>query len=418
MEPKRIGFVSTRLAGTDGVSLEAAKWATVLERMGMQCYYMAGEMDTPRERSLLVPSCHFNHPGAIEVYNGCFGQSVRLPRISRKCDELKAVLKQSVRDFVDHFRLDLIVPENAVTIPMNIPLGLAITEYLIELGTPAIAHHHDFYWERNRFHRNACSDYLTTAFPPRLPGIQHTVINSAQVEQLSLRAGVAATVVPNVMDFATPPPPPDGYADNLRAELGIPDDHKLILQPTRIVQRKGIEHAVELTHRLGIPATLVISHASGDEGDDYALRVREYSDVLGVHTLLCGDRLSDERGLTPEGRKIYSLADIFDQADLVTYPSTIEGFGNAFLEAVYHRKPILVNNYAIYESDIRPKGFRTVEMDSFITSDAIAQAREVLTSPDLAAEMVETNYEVANSFFSFEVLEQILLTLLMNCFGK
>ncbi len=415
---KRIGFVATRLAGTDGVSLEAAKWAEVLTRMGTECYYMAGELDTPLERSLLVPSCHFTHPGAQEVHDGCFGRTTRLPRVSRKCEELKAVLKQSVRDFVDHFDLDLIIPENALTIPMNIPLGLAITEYLIELGTPAIAHHHDFHWERNRFHRNACADYLATAFPPRLPTIQHTVINSSQAEQLTLRCGVAATVVPNVMDFKNPPPERDGYADDLRQELGIPDDHKLILQPTRIVQRKGIEHAVELTHRLGLPATLVISHSSGDEGDDYALRVREYSAVLKVNTLFCGQRLSDERGQTADGRKIYSLADIFAQADLVTYPSTIEGFGNAFLEAVYYRRPILVNNYAIYDSDIRPKGFRAVEMENFITSAAIAQAREVLTDPDLAAEMVEVNYEQANKFFSYEVLEQILSTLMMNCFGK
>jgi glycosyltransferase involved in cell wall biosynthesis len=418
MEKKRIGFVSTRLAGTDGVSLEASKWAHVLERMGHECYYMAGELDTPPGRSLLIPSCHFTHPGVIEVFEGCFSGTTRLPRVSRKCEDLKGVLKQSVRDFVDHYKLDMIIPENAVTIPMNIPLGLAITEYLIELGTPAIAHHHDFYWERNRFQRNACADYLTTAFPPRLPTIQHTVINSSQVEQLSLRVGVSAVVVPNVMDFQAPPPPQDGYADDLRAELGIPDDHKLILQPTRVVQRKGIEHAVELTHRLGLPASLVISHSTGDEGDDYANRVREYSEVLGVNTLFCGDRLADKRGTTPDGRKIFSLADIFASADMVTYPSTIEGFGNAFLEGVYYRKPILVNNYAIYDSDIRPKGFRTIEMENFITGETIHQAREVLTNQDLATEMAETNYEVANRFFSYEVLDQILSTLLMNCFGR
>jgi hypothetical protein len=50
------------------------------------------------------------------------------------------------------------------------------------LGTPAIAHHHDSYWERKRFQRNSCADYLATAFPPRLPTIQHTVIDSSQVE--------------------------------------------------------------------------------------------------------------------------------------------------------------------------------------------------------------------------------------------
>jgi hypothetical protein len=43
--------------------------------MGMDCYYMAGELETPHDRSLLVPSCHFNHPGAVEVLEGCFGGS-------------------------------------------------------------------------------------------------------------------------------------------------------------------------------------------------------------------------------------------------------------------------------------------------------------------------------------------------------
>ena len=417
MEPKRIGFVATRLAGTDGVSLETFKWAEVLRRMGMDCYYMAGELATPHEQSLLVPSCHFAHPGVVEVFEGCFGRTTRLPRVTRKCEDLKHGLKQSVRDFVDHFQLDMIIPENALTIPLNIPLGLALTEYLIEIGTPAIAHHHDFYWERRRFQQNACWDYLTKAFPPYLPTIQHTVINSSQVTQLSLRTGVTASVVPNVMDFRNPPEPTNDYAADLRAELGIPEDHKIILQPTRIVARKGIEHAIELTHRLGMPATLVISHASGDEGDAYAVRVREYSEMLGVPTVFCADRLSERRGRTEDGRKIYELADMYAQADLVTYPSTIEGFGNAFLEAVYYRKPILVNNYAIYESDIRPKGFRTVEMEDYITSGTIAMAREVLTNQDLVTEMVETNYALATKFFSYEVLEQNLTTLLINCFG-
>ncbi len=418
MVPRRIGFVSTRLAGPDGVSLEAAKWAEVFERMGHHCFFMAGELDTPHDQSFLVPSCHFTHPGVREVYEGCFGCTTRLPRVTRKCNDLKGVLKQSLRDFVDHYQLDLIIPENALTIPLNIPLGLAMTEFLAELGIPAIAHHHDFYWERTRFRQNACPDYLMTAFPPRIPTIQHAVINSSQVEQLSLRTGIAATVIPNVMDFKNNHSKPDGYADDLRSELGIPDDHKFILQPTRIVTRKGIEHAVELTHRLSMPATLVISHASGDEGDHYSLRIREYSEILGVNTVFCGDRLGASRGEAPDGRKRYSLADVFHHADLVTYPSTIEGFGNAFLEAVYYGKPILVNRYAIYESDIRPKGFRTVEMEDFITSDTITIARDILSSDDLALEMIEVNRELARRFFSYEVLEQNLATLLMNCFGR
>jgi len=44
-EIRNIGFISTRIAGTDGVSLEIEKWATVLERNGFNCYYFAGELD-------------------------------------------------------------------------------------------------------------------------------------------------------------------------------------------------------------------------------------------------------------------------------------------------------------------------------------------------------------------------------------
>ena len=55
LQGRRIGFVSTRFAGTDGVSLETAKWAEVLEGLGHTCFYFAGELDRPQERSRLVP---------------------------------------------------------------------------------------------------------------------------------------------------------------------------------------------------------------------------------------------------------------------------------------------------------------------------------------------------------------------------
>ena len=43
----RIGFVSTRLAGTDGVSLEVAKWVQVLNGLGHECFFFAGELEWP-----------------------------------------------------------------------------------------------------------------------------------------------------------------------------------------------------------------------------------------------------------------------------------------------------------------------------------------------------------------------------------
>jgi glycosyltransferase involved in cell wall biosynthesis len=189
-----------------------------------------------------------------------------------------------------------------------------------------------------------------------------------------------------------------------------PDEY-FLLQPTRIVPRKRIERAIELAKRLDLPCTLVISHASGDEGSDYATFLREYIQLLGVKVRFAEKIFADERGQTPDGQKVYALADAYQPADLVTYPSTIEGFGNAFLEAIYHRKPIVMSTYEIYRTDIKPKGFKVIEFGDYITGDTVHRTRHLLENPDEVAEMVEHNYKVAGRHYSYANLEKLLVAL-------
>ncbi len=409
-----VGFISTRFAGTDGVSLETAKWAEVFQKQGFSCFYFGGELDRPPDCSYLVEAAHFTHPDIKDIYNNCFGIHKRDRRITQKIHTVKEELKDELYAFIEKFGIDLLVPENSLTIPLNIPLGLAITEVISETGIPTIAHHHDFFWERQQFLTNSVWEYLNMAFPPHLPSIQHVTINSSGDNQLSLRTGISATIIPNVMDFENPPPPVDDYASDVRKALGVKDDELLILQPTRVVKRKGIEHAIELVHRLGKKAKLVISHASGDEGYDYEQRVKEYSRLLNVNTVFVSDIINERRGRTRTGKKVYTLNDIYPHADLVTYPSTFEGFGNAFLEAVYFKKPIVVNKYSIYTFDIEPKGFLTVEIDGFVSEDTVRMARTVLENPEFCKKMVDTNYEIAKRCFSYSVLRQKLRNLIYD----
>ena len=203
----------------------------------------------------------------------------------------------------------------------------------------------------------------------------------------------------------------------MREALGIEADELFILQPTRVVQRKGIEHAIELVSRLGRKARLVISHATGDDGHEYEARVADFAERMGVRTIFSSERFGENRGMTADGKKIYSLADAYPQADLVTYPSLIEGFGNAFLEALYYRRPIVVNNYAIYATDIRPKGFRVIEFDDYITNKTIEDTLRVLDDPSYQAELCSFNYALALRHFSYKVLRSKLHVLLANAFG-
>jgi glycosyltransferase involved in cell wall biosynthesis len=440
---RRIGFVSTRFSGTDGVSLETTKWATVLERLGHTCYYFCGLSDRPPERSRVVPEAFFGHPAVAAISRAAFdsdgraaepiefsspalndeqtqvpGYRLRPPHLTEAIRDLAAHLEKALYAFVREFDVELLVVENALAIPMNIPLGVALTEFIAETGLPTIAHHHDFYWERQRYLISCVADYLSMAFPPVLPAIRHVVISSIAGQELSRRYGVASTLVPNVMDFDNPPAPPDDYARDVREALGVLPGEALILQPTRVIPRKGIEHAIELTRRLELGARLIVSHAAGDEGSEYEQRVREFAELLSVPVNFVSGLIDDRRGQTPDGRKIYTLADVYPHADLVTYPSKIEGFGNAFLEATYFTRPIVVNAYSIYEADIKPKGFRVIEMSGYVTRAALENARRVLQQPDLAREMAEHNFRLGQRHYAFRVLERRLQTLIAECFGE
>jgi glycosyltransferase involved in cell wall biosynthesis len=313
----------------------------------------------------------------------------------------------------------VLIPENILSIPMHVPLGLAMTEVIAETTLPVIAHHHDFTWERERFTLNAVNDYLQAAFPPLLYGMEHVVINSMAQKELARRLGIPSQIIPNVLDFETPPPGLDDYNRDLRREIGLRDDDIFILQPTRVVLRKGIEHAIELVRRLKEPrAKLVISHPAGDEGSAYMQLLRERIEDAQVDVRFIADRVGEKRGLNAEGRKIYTLFDVYPHADLVTYPSFYEGFGNAFLEAIYFGKPVVVNTYAVYARDIDPLGFKTIEMTQLVTNAVVEQTREVLHNDRLRQEWARVNYDLGLKHFSYAVARRKLAARLANLFGE
>ncbi len=415
---KNIGFVSTRFAGTDGVSLEAAKWAQILWDRQHVSYWFAGELDRDASVSMLVPEAFFDHEEVRWINQRAFGVKYRTSEISGHIHAMRNYLKGRLYEFIEKFNIDIIIPQNVLSIPMHIPLGLALTELIAETGIPTIAHHHDFAWERLRFSLNAVQDFLQMAFPPKLPSIQHVVISSLAQEELALRTGISATVIPNVLEFELQPQVDLEYSKNFRQEIGLEEGDVLILQPTRIVQRKGIEHAIELVSQLEDPRyKLVISHEAGDEGYDYANYVEDHARDHGVDLRLVSCHIGETRGVNEKGEKLYTLWDVYPHADFVTYTSLYEGFGNAFLEAVYFRKPILINRYEVFVRDIEPQGFDLIVMDGFITDKVVQQVREVLESQERRERLVNHNYEVATRHYSYSVLRKRLAFLIANFFG-
>ena len=415
---KNIGFVSTRFSGTDGVTLESSKWAQVLKGMGHQYYWFAGLLDRRPERSFLVPEAFFQHEKNRWINEQVLGKKQRDPAVTDGIHELKVLLKKKLREFVNKFEIDLLVAQNVLTIPMHIPLGIALTEFIAETQIPTIAHHHDFYWERTRFSVNAVGDYLRMAFPPNLPNIGHVVINSAAQEELALRTGISSLIIPNVLDFENPPQTDAEQTEKFWQTLGLKPDDVMILQPTRIIQRKGIEHAIQLVEELEDPRyKLVVSHEAGDEGHEYAEWLKETARQRGVDLRLVNIHMADPMNPEVNNHDRLSLWDVYPHADFITYPSLYEGFGNAFLEAIYFKKPLLINRYATFVKDIEPKRFKFIVMDGYLTRKNVKRVKDILENPESRKKIVNANYKIASRHYSFAMLRRWLTTLLTNFFG-
>lgn len=402
-----IGIVSTRLAGNDGVSLETAKLAAVLASHGHTLAYLAGELE-PGLPGHQVPALHFTDPVARDLGARAF-QTKPDPTILSDIAARAETLREPIEAFLDAFAVDYVIVQNAFAIPMQLPLAKALADVMRRRGLRGLAHNHDFYWERGRFSRNQVGDFLDTYFPPAWPELQQATINSLAQAELRERRGLISTLIPNVFDFANPPPVADSFARSFRETIGLSAGDWLILQPTRVVPRKGIELAIEAVARLDDPrAKLVLTHQAGDEGFEYFNQLLSMAQELGVDLRYVAGQVDDKRGVAPDGTPIYALWDTYAVADFVMYPSLVEGFGNALLETVYFGLPALVNRYEVYVADIAPKGFRFVEIDGAVTDRAVAGVAAYLADERLVRSATAHNYEIAREHYSFETLDAIL----------
>ena len=413
-----IGYISFRLAGTDGVSLETAKIAQVMHRMGHKNFYFAGELDPPGavtgpiaapiEASMLVPQAHFTYPEALWITDHAFGKTEQHPEFLERLGALVLPLKKSLHQFIEQYDLGLLIIQNVFAIPMNIALSKAIYEVIAETEIHTISHEHDFYWERERYLNNCIPDFLQKYFPPILPTVQHLVINSQAQRDLKQR-GLESVYLPNIFDFDLSPYGIDDYNKDLRYVLGMEESDLFFLQPTRVIPRKGIELAIELVHRLAdLPIKLVITHHVEVDSLDYLDQLQKLAKKLSVDLSYMPDRFQPQRMLGDGNLKIYSLWDAYVAADFVTYPSLYEGFGNALIETLFFRKPFLVNRYAVYQEDIEPAGIQAVHIDGAITDETVAEVRVLLKNPQRVAEMVAHNASIGKVYFSYGTAQKTL----------
>ena len=433
----RIGIVSGKLGDVDGVSLEVDKWIHVLQELGHTVYTIAGTYSSslagvPKERQMVLESIRFNSPEQKSFEKQVFPHMLKDPPYLSE-EAKKAILHQievlgsraanAMFNFIQENDIDVLITENTNAMPMTLVGGLAVYKLAVEKRIATIFHHHDFWWERSRFSHNRIEELLSRTMPPVDPALEHVVLSSYAAHILSSLKRVIPKVVPNCEDFDNPVVM-DHYNSDFRKELGFSDDDILVVQPTRIVKRKRIEDSLELLYKLvrQYPKLegkiqFIISLYQGDEPDeDYIGRIKKRAEKLGIPLNMISRRVASERKTDGEGKKMYTNRDVLANADLVTYLPVWEGFGNALLEAIAARKPLVTTTYLVYKTDIRIAGFQNIEIRDNYDEDGrliipdyvLEEVHFILTHSEERERMVEWNFELAKKEFSMQKLRGLL----------
>ena len=447
-DKKTIGIFHYQVGGTDGVSLEIEKWKLILEGMGHTVHLIGGDLGTAQ--GILVKEMFHHLPESKRLNQNTFMRlsDFDAPGYREELDRMAEDIAARFKEVIQENKIDLILAENVWCVAANPAVAPALEIVRQELGLPAVAHNHDFYWERREGFSLTCSGAVELAdkyLPPHDPTIKHSVINSLAQAELLERKGINSVVVPNVFDFATPSWKKDSYNSDLREEIGLGENDLVLLQATRIVSRKGIELAIDFAKAINTPERLKIlrekgfydgrkftdesrivlvlaGYARDDANGGYKELLTKKAKNGNVELLYIEDWVDADRS-TREGQKIYSLWDTYTMADLVTYPSLWEGWGNQFLEAVKAKLPLLLFEYPVYIKDIKDKGFQVISLgnqirdydedglarvESLKIEEAADQAIILLTDAEQREQVVEHNFNVGLQHYSMEALKGYL----------
>jgi glycosyltransferase involved in cell wall biosynthesis len=198
-----IAIISFRLGGTDGVAIEASKWAGALVSLGHEVITVAGEGSPDR----IVSGLAIGDPEGPSF----------------------AEVRSAIAD------ADVVIVENLVSLPLNLAARNVVYDALE--GRRAIFRHHDLAWQRA---------HLAHHDPPRTAEHWwHVTINELSRRELAAR-GIEAVTIMNSFDCE----PPLGDRARLRGVLDVVDE-TLVVLPTRALARKNVEGALELCEAIG-----------------------------------------------------------------------------------------------------------------------------------------------------------------------
>ena len=446
MKKKKIAICHYRVGGTDGVSLEIEKRKQILEKHGCKVKLIAGSRSKGADYAIdelewdqgIVPIIKEN--GFVHFNR----KDLEDNELKRKMNKISDKILKQLDSIQKKEKFDAVMVHNIFSFGSHLAAAKPFVKWINKNKFPCLATHHDFYWERNEFDiaRNGyVKNYMRKFMPPKSKYIEHVVINSLARRELKKRFNIDSYVLPDIFNFKQAPWKKDSFNKDFLKELKIRPTDIIVLQATRVLPRKGIELAIDFTKTLqkklnklkgkklyngkkinsNPNVILLIAGYTEDMDHDYLLKIKTKAFEDKIHIKFISDAIKANRAFR-QRIKIYSLWDIYVHADIVTFPSIWEGWGNQFIEAIFAKKPIVVFEYPVFKEDIKREGYNIISLgDKLETLEnelrkvpqknmqkAVKKSISWLLDKKLNKKM-EENFAIGKKYHDYKVLEDFLV---------
>jgi mannosylglucosylglycerate synthase len=473
----KVGILHTLIGKNDGVSIVIDQTIkTMVKEMNIplgNIFYLAGHSPPRLNTTLDNIFWHRNEENRYILSN----YSGTPPKgFNKQITEYANHAKNIIAKFIEENELDLFIVHNSCH-PSNFIYAIAAGMYFEERRKEGITlpryllWWHDSHFERARFSKpnNVIAKFLKYIPGPDVDGIVFINTEQPQFGRKYLKSlgtknikqyfDRKTCIIPNTCDIPWDyqdfinrkvelKPPQDQYNNTFYKDIGLIDqltdngytidNAVILLQHTRVVERKRIDIAIDYAIELNKKYTkarkkkaivLLISGHSGDEHDSYRTYLENYYE----------DKVKDDEKLKKSfimifgeshilpnrevlvNKKYYAFEDVpgivADSGGMGTYFSDVEGYGNNLLEMMALGLPVVINQYPVYISDVKPLGLKVAQIDNCkLTKDAVDQGYKYLENKKIRQDTIKHNLEVLDNMLNHKVMADKLSPLILNLF--
>ena len=340
-----------------GVESTIYHHARLLTQAGYMVKVVAGRGSPFDERVAveIAPELDSRHPDVLAVK-----AQLDAGRVTDDFHRLTDAIQQTLcRALADS---DVCIVHNAITLHKNLSLTAALHR-LITSGDGAqdrpfdraqdrprgwIAWHHDFAWLRPQYQHELHAGYPWDLLQQPWPGVVQVTVSQPQREELADLYGLPQDAIHVVAPGVNPAaffrltPTAHWLAETFDLWAGGP----VLLLPARITRRKNVELAIRIVGALqtqGVPARLIVTGPPGPHNPANVAYLQSLQDLrreLGIEEQViflyeCRDQTGQPLEVSDQ-----VMADLYQMADALLFPSRQEGFGIPMLEAGLARLPI------------------------------------------------------------------------------